>query len=141
MPYISRHLAQRRQERQEGGEREQEGKEDDARTVNQNNTSPFTPSYRRPAAPCRTGVPPLRSCAPPASQKTWSAVCTSIFAPNAVERSNTEISNAIARGVTTVTPLEHTPDTPRKREIPARKETKRKKRKEKKRKEKEREGP
>ena len=49
-----RHPAERRQERQEGGEREQEGAEDDARTAKQANTSPFMPSYRRPAAPCRT---------------------------------------------------------------------------------------
>ena len=53
-----RHPAERRQARQEGGEREQERTEDDVRTVKQANTSPFMPSYRRPAAPCRTSVLP-----------------------------------------------------------------------------------
>ena len=68
-----RHPADGRQERQEGGEREQEVIEDDGRTVNRANASPFMPSYRRPAAPCRTSVPPsVRSCSrSPPSWRAW----------------------------------------------------------------------
>ena len=68
-----RHPAERRQARQEGGEREQERTEDDVRTVKQANTSRFMPSYQRLATPSCTSasLSASRSSRSPPSWRSW----------------------------------------------------------------------
>ena len=65
--------AEGRQERQEGGEREREGAEADARATSHANTSRFMPSYQRPATPSCTSASrsaPSSSRSPP-SWRSW----------------------------------------------------------------------
>ena len=62
-----------RQERQEGGERELEGAEADARATSRANTSRFMPSYQRPATPSCTSasLSASRSSRSPPSWRSW----------------------------------------------------------------------